>query len=156
MAEKNQSKTRRRDILKKAGAGSLLAGAIPILSDNATATKGFKPNNERQKVKSIVEALPETNFYTYRADVSTQRTDEGIGGITHIEIPADTGGLNIIRFRGTGYSEVIFNFDEHVPEIAADWPEGTDAYLKGTESGTTFTREITEPENRSIADDLEI
>lgn len=148
--------TNRREVMKKMGVGSAIAlGAV----GQANASQGFSSDDidsllASQKVKSIKKRLPSIQLQKQRAEAVPVGPKDEPTLITKTEIPSNTGTLNIIEFSGVDEIEVIFEFNGHQPDLGIDWPQGTEAKLRGTEDGIILARNATEREEKKVAETI--
>ncbi|WP_136686731.1 hypothetical protein [Halorhabdus amylolytica] len=156
---KSNNNFSRRELLEKGIATSALAalgfvGAVPASASEDSDE--IKPLLESMEVKAIKRVDPSLEcrpddavlIATGEDPSSASVQQDTSGHPAGAAIPTNHGTLTVVTTGGE--HTAILDFDERVPEVEIDWPEGTTARLKSNENETTFQRSATKKETHRI------
>lgn len=146
----NKDQIKRRSILKKVGVSGVLALGMSGSASASEVTTDIDSLLSTEKVRSIQDALPDLQLQDQRAKTVAAGPEEDPTFVTHTEIPANFGTLNVVEFADSEL-EVVFDFKNYRSNLDVDWPRGTDAKLYGAEDGAVFIRGATDAETERVA-----
>lgn len=149
----------RREIIEKGitatALGSLgFAGTVPASA--ADAADEVETLLDSKEVKAIERADPELEIRTDEAVLiasgdgprSRRVVRDRSGHPAGVTVPTNHGELTVVTLDGD--RTALLDFDERVPEVESDWPDGTTGRLKATGDVATFQRTATPDETDRI------